>query len=127
MVLLISNDGFTVEVDEVDALQSRFVKFALEKSKPEQGIPLENVGGEVLFKIAEYMTKQSAFDLKKPQEIAEKSPELQDDVAKAEEALKEWKKEVEIWEEKYMNVSMDELYDLYFVRLHFYNPLVLHS
>jgi Skp1 family, tetramerisation domain len=117
MVLLMSNDGFTVEVDEVDALQSRSVKLALEECKPERGIPLENVGGEVLFKIAEYMTKQSAFASKKPQEIEEKSPELQDDVAKAEEALKEWKKEVQTWEEKYMDVSMDELYDLYVVRL----------
>ncbi|KAJ3707369.1 hypothetical protein LUZ61_011074 [Rhynchospora tenuis] len=115
MVLLKSNDGVTaVEVEEKAALQSNLIKLALEESHPDQCIPLDNVTGEVLSKIVDYLTKKIEFSSKKPQEIIEKNlPEFQDEVAKANSDLKAWKKDVETWEDKYINVDINMLYDLY--------------
>ncbi|XP_078156263.1 SKP1-like protein 20 [Carex rostrata] len=113
MVLLRSIDEITVEVAETVALKSNMLKHALEESNPEQFIPLPNITGEVMFKIVDYMTKQTEFESKKPQEIVEKSPELEGDVAKAKEALKAWEQTVATWEVAYMDVSMNMLYDLF--------------
>ncbi|KAJ4777759.1 SKP1-like protein [Rhynchospora pubera] len=114
MVQLKSADGLTtVEVEEMAALQSNMVKLALEESRPDQCIPLGNVTGPILEKIAEYLRMQSEFASKKPQEIVEKDlPELKDDVAKAEADLKAWKKDVEAWEDQYINVDLNMLFDL---------------
>ncbi|KAF3321209.1 SKP1-like protein 1B-like protein [Carex littledalei] len=113
MVLLKCIDGVTVEVAETVALKSKMLKHALEESIPERFIPLDNITGEVMFKIVDYMAMQTELESKKPQEIVEKSPELEGEVAKAEEALKAWKQTVVTWEEKYMDVSMNMLYDLF--------------
>ncbi|KAJ3689829.1 hypothetical protein LUZ61_018993 [Rhynchospora tenuis] len=114
MVLLKSQDDTTVEVDEMAALQSNMIKLVLEETHPDQYIPLGNVSGKVLSKIADYLTKQIEFASKKPQEIIEKNLlELKDDVAKAQADLKQWKKDVETWEDKYIDVDMGMLYDLY--------------
>lgn len=117
-------DGVTVEVAETVALKSKMLKHALEESNPERFIPLDNITGEVMSKIVDYMTMQTELESKKPQEIVEKSPELEGEVEKAEEALKAWKQTVVTWEEKYMDVSMNMLYDLFLVRLHFYHPFI---